>query len=252
MPPLVFHMAFARQLELRLGRTVVRDNLGPFLLGATSPDIRVLTRWDRRDTHYFDFDEFEHQDSVAKFFAQHPELADPAKVCAETAAFVAGYTTHLTLDERWIVEIFRAFFGERSPLGGTTEAHLFDRLLQYELDRRKREDAELISGIKMAMDDAEAAVDCGFIDADTLHQWRELAADQLQYPPDYDRLRYYSGRQLRAHGIDPEIPAEFDLFLERVPELLDAALNHVTPERFDAFVEQSYDSALAVVEAYLR
>lgn len=245
-------MAFARQLELRLGATVARENLGAFLLGATSPDIRVLTSWDRRETHYFDFDEFEHQDSVAKFFEKHPELADPANVRPETAAFVAGYTTHLTLDERWIVEIYRAFFGERSPLGGTTEAHLFDRLLQYELDRRKREDRELITGIQLAMADAEAAVDCGFIDAETLSQWRALAADQLQYPADYDRLRYYSGRQLRAHGIDPEVPAEFDVFLARVPELLDAALNHVTPERFDAFVEQSYESALATVEAYLR
>ena len=113
--------------------------------------------------------------------------------------------------------------------------HLFDRLLQYELDRRKREDRELITGIQLAMADAEAAVECGFIDAGTLAQWRELAADQLQYPADYDRLRYYSGRQLRAHGG----PGYAHLVERIAPRLRTAGLGDADP------LTQEYRSKLS-------
>jgi hypothetical protein len=251
VPPLVFHMAFARALQDRLHSRTLECETGAFLLGATTPDIRVLTRWDRHETHYFDFETYEHQDSPARFFASQPALAEAGNLSPATAAFVAGYTTHLSLDERWITEIYRTFFGERSSLGGGLEAQVLDRLLQYELDRRKREDRELMDGICAALEDAESSVECGFIPGETLRRWRELAAEQTTYPGDYERLRYYSGRQLKAWGVDPTEDEQFNRFVERVPELLHAALTHVTPERFDAFVEQSYEEAQRVIERYL-
>ena len=251
MPPLVFHMAFARQLQERLRSDLLGGQIGPFLLGATTPDIRVITRWNRDDTHFFDFDTYEQQDSVATFFARHTALAEPGRLSPATAAFVAGYMTHLTLDERWIVEIYRTFFGERGTLGGGEEAAVLDRLLQYELDRAKREDRELMDGIRLALQDCETSIDCGFIEVATLREWRGLAAEQTLYPADYERLRYYSGRQLKALGVDPEMPEEFNRFVERVPDLLLAAIEHVTQERFDAFVEKSYEEAQSAVGRYL-
>ena len=244
-------MAFARELQERIGSPLLDEYSGAFLLGSTAPDIRVITGWDRRDTHFFDFDDFEHQDGVAGFFAHHTHLADPGKVSPATAAFVAGYTTHLTLDEHWIVEIYRTHFGERSPLAGALEAQVLDRLLQYELDRRSREDRGLMERIHQSLEGIETMIECGFIERDTLRQWRELAAEQTTYPGDYDRLRHYSGRQLRAWGVNPQVDEEFGAFVERVPGLLDAALERVGREQFDAFVERSYDDAQRVVERYL-
>src|SRR3712207_2229169 len=104
MPPLVFHMAFAHRIHEDVGSRLLTEQIGPFLLGATSPDIRVITRWDRDKTHFFDFDTYEHQDSVRRFLAEYPQLTDPGAIEPSTAAFVAGYTTHLTLDQAWITE----------------------------------------------------------------------------------------------------------------------------------------------------
>lgn len=252
MPPLVLHMAFARQVQETVRASVLAEQVGPFLLGATTPDIRVLTRWQRQRTHFFDFDDFDHQDSVARFFAENPDLSDPGRLNESTAAFVAGYTTHLALDEGWICEIFRAFFGKESSLGGDAEAQVLDRLLQYELDRRRREDKALMKAIREALAGAEAGVDCGFIEAATLQRWRELAAEQTTYPGDYERLRYYSGRQLRALGVDVEDASKFDQFLLNVPDLLAAALRHVSAERVDEFIERAQAKASRAVARYLE
>ncbi len=251
MPPLVLHMAFARQLQDVVHSQLVEAHAGAFILGATTPDIRVLTRWEREQTHFFDFDVYEHQDSVARFLAERPELADAGRVAPETAAFVAGYATHLVLDQRWIDEIYRVFFGERSPLGGGAQAKVLDRLLAYELDRRKREDRSLMKALEEALVDAEVGVDCGFIDRETLARWRALAAEQTTYPADYERVRHYASRYLYAWNVDVDVPEEFGKFLRRVPQLVEAAAQHVTPERVNTFLECTHAEARSVIERYL-
>src|SRR3990172_7124265 len=119
---------------------LVQDDLGSYYLGSTAPDIRVITRWERDATHFFDLSCFEEQDSVAAFFQAHPELRKQERLSKATLAFVSGYVTHLVLDETWISDIYRPYFGERSPMGGDARANVLDRVLQFELDRQTRAD----------------------------------------------------------------------------------------------------------------
>ena len=72
---------------------------GEFLLGATTPDIRVITRWDRERTHFFDITDEGHQDSVAAFFEAHHSLRDAGRLSPQTRAWVCGYLTHLIMDQ---------------------------------------------------------------------------------------------------------------------------------------------------------
>ena len=109
-------MATARDIRHELGHRVVAENAGAFYLGATTPDIRVLTRRDRRDTHYFDLSNLEHQNSVEEFLKEQAHLADAGRLDDETAAFVGGYITHLVLDETYIVSMYRPYFGQLSAL----------------------------------------------------------------------------------------------------------------------------------------
>ena len=119
MPPLVLHAASAKKIADRLQLHLLDEERGQVYLGSTAPDIRVITGFDRRRTHFFDLDDFEEQSGVETFFHAYPCLGNSSAISAATAAFVAGYLTHLVMDETWIKTIYRPYFGERSSLGGS-------------------------------------------------------------------------------------------------------------------------------------
>src|SRR5689334_16994905 len=122
MPPIFFHMAAAHDIGQGVSDAALAGERGAYYLGATTPDIRVLTRGDRRDTHYFDLDCLDHQDSVEAFFEANAGLADVDVLDPQTRAFVAGYITHLVLDETYIESMYRPHFGQLSALGGNEQA----------------------------------------------------------------------------------------------------------------------------------
>src|SRR5215210_550043 len=111
MPSLGSHLASARVLAQRLTHPSIDADRGSYYLGATAPDIRVLTRLDREYTHFFTLNDFERQDSVERLFTEQPQLRDAVTLDAVTRAFMAGYLTHLLMDQRYIERIYREFFG---------------------------------------------------------------------------------------------------------------------------------------------
>jgi hypothetical protein len=242
-------MAIARDVEQAVDHPAVSEAAGAYYLGATTPDIRVLTRWDRARTHFYDLNVYDHQDSVAELFAQHPELAQPEKLSPETVAFVAGYITHLCLDERYIDQIYRPYFGQRSALGGDLTANTMDRLLQFELDRQRREDPEASAAIRAALEGCSLAIDVGFLDSETLAKWLQVAIDQTRHPPDWRRFRYQGGRHLP--GIDLDSEEALEAFLARVPELLQQTMDHVSTKQVDTYVEQATEASIEIVRRYL-
>ncbi|MFN8559501.1 MAG: hypothetical protein U0531_19905 [Dehalococcoidia bacterium] len=209
----------------------------------------MLTRWERARTHYFDLGVTEHQDSVAAFFADNPHLTDSDALNADTAAFVAGYIGHLALDEMWIVDVYRPHFGQRSALGGDAQADVMDRVLQYELDRRRREDPSCGDEIRTALEGCSLAVDVGFLDSDTLQRWLTVAADVTRHPPTWDRFMFQGGRHLRHAGIDSE--AALRELIERIPDVLERTLRHVSTAHVDAYLDQSRERAGGLARRFL-
>lgn len=249
MPPIFLHMVMAKDMLAGVDHAVLYDRLGEFYFGATTPDIRVLTREDRSRTHYFDLDNYEHQDSVAAFLADRPELAVAENLSTELIAFVAGYISHLQLDQCYIDDIFRPHFGQLSSLGGDSQAHLMDRLLQFELDRRRREEPETATRIREALEACNPALDVGFLDSDTLRRWLQVAVDQTRHPPDWRRFRQQGGRHVP--GLDLESDVALDAFLERIPHLLEQTIQHVSTAHVDAYVEQSTERATQQIRRFL-
>ena len=242
-------MATAKDVREQLGSQVLEEHAGAYYLGSTSPDIRVLTRWERKRTHFFDLNVTEHQDSIAGLFAAHPHLAEADRLNPETAAFVAGYIGHLALDETWITQVYRPHFGQLKALGGDAQADAMDRVLQYELDRRRREDAEGAAEIRAALEGCSLAIDVGFLDSETLGRWLEVAIDMTKHPPTWERFRYQGGRHLRSAGIDSE--EALAAFMEQVPQVLERTIRHVSTAHVDAYLEQSSEKALRAAAWYL-
>src|SRR3970282_2922071 len=108
------------------------------------PVIPASTRGERGPTPFFDLPNFDEQNGVAGLFSAYPRLGQPGSLRPGTAAFVAGYVTHLVMDELWINTIYRPFFGQRSPLGGDVRANIMDRAIQISLERPERIDRELM------------------------------------------------------------------------------------------------------------
>jgi hypothetical protein len=249
VPPIYLHMASARDIRLALEDESFEGECGAYYLGATTPDIRVLTRGDRRDTHFFDLDRLEHQDSAQEFLKTCGHLAAPEKLDAQTVAFVCGYLTHLVLDETYITSMYRPYFGQLSALGGDLNANMMDRLLQFELDRRRREAGDERFEIRTALEVCSLSLDVGFLDSEMLRRWQDVAIDQTRHPPDWRRFRNQGGRHLRQGWM--ENAEEYNEFLQRIPDMLQRTIDHISTAQVDAFVEQSKERAQQVVERYL-
>ena len=247
MPSLGSHLGMAHRAADRIGDALVDRHRGAFYLGATAPDIRILLRCDRERTHFFELDHFEPQDSVAGLLTAHPHLA-AGEIEGETRAFVAGYITHLLMDQHYIQGVYRAYFGAHSPLSGDLRANVLDRAFQYELNRRELAETGTMAAVRAALDRCEVPTDLGFLDAGDLAEWLEVAVDVAGQPPDLGRLPRMITRHMEMAGYGPE---EIERELGNGDVLLREAMEHVGEDVADRFYEQAQQLATDRVREFL-
>ncbi len=242
-------MVLARQIALDLGHADLPAASGAYLLGSTSPDIRVITKQDRLSTHFFDLNEHNHQDSVASFLDTYEDLAAPENLNAETRAWATGYITHLVMDEQYITGIYRPYFAKYDALGGAMRANVMDRLLQFDLERAYGNDGGLKSELTTALAATIEGVECGFVESGTLDRWRQVTLDVAGRQMDWDRMRGMISNHLRFSGL--EEGETLSSFLDSLPELLNETIAHISSAEIDAFVQRATDAARSAVERYL-
>lgn len=248
MPPISLHMVLARDVARAVGREAIDSRPGQYLLGATTPDIRVLTRQDRFSTHFFDLNGPDHQDSVGEFLKANADLVDPAKLNDETRAFVAGYVSHLAMDEEYIRGVYRRFFAQHDELGGKIRANVMDRLLQFDMERTYG-DPDVKREITAALACTVENIQCGFVESETLERWRQVSADIATRNMDWERMRGMIANHLRFAGL--EEGESLSSFLDSLPELLDETIAHITDAEVAGFVDRATTVAGAAVERYL-
>jgi Zinc dependent phospholipase C len=249
LPPLSLHIYMARSVSERLQSGLLDSQVGGFYLGSTAPDIRVITRWERSRTHYFDLNNLGEQDGVGAFFKDNPALADAGQLSSATAAFVAGYTTHLVMDETWINTVYRPHFGPRSPLAGQLRANIMDRALQFSLDRDRRHDTELVAHVVDAVTRCDLGLDVGFIDADVLRQWHRVVIEMMETAPDWERFGSAARRHMKNGEADTK---EFQELVESVPELVDETIRYLTPDLIDDYMSGAFERSVVSVREYLQ
>lgn len=244
-------MVLARDAVAALGQADLAANPGAFLIGSTSPDIRVLTRQDRRSTHFYDLGDFEHQDSVANFFAAEGRFMAPERLTPATRAWVSGYIAHLAMDELYIEDIYRRFFTPHEELGGQVRANVMDRLLQFELDRVYGNDRELKMSLSEALSCTVENIEvAGFIEHETLERWRQVSFDVANRTMDWERMRSMVSNHLRFSGLAEG--ETLTTFLDSLPELLDATIAHVTNAEVDGYVQRATAAATTAIARYLE
>jgi hypothetical protein len=172
------HMALAQRLvrdpDLPENvRSLLAPARGAFLLGSIAPDARLSSGVERADTHFFRYGPAVDPPAVTAMLRRYGGLRREAITDETRAAFVAGYTAHLAMDETWCVRLlFPYFMLEALP----DRMRLFHMLIGY-LDRRDR--AQIPAGYYPLLRDAAPQGWLPFIDDAALIAWRDKVAVQL-------------------------------------------------------------------------
>ena len=248
MPNLPAHLSLASRAASRVRHPIIDAHLGSFLLGSTSPDIRIMTKCDRDRTHFAPLS-FENVGAGVKGLLEaHPALANPSRLSAGTRAFLSGYFTHLVADETWILEIYRPFFGDHGASTDRVRANIWDRALQLGLDSGAREDLGDIDHVRLMLDAAECGVDVGFIAPETLAQWREWVSNFATGEFTWDRLRFATNRMYRD---DAEAMKIADEFLGNVGAGLEQVHGVVSQDRILDYRESVVRESSRLIKEYL-
>jgi len=249
MPSLGSHMVRARRLAERLALPEIDADRGAYYLGSTAPDVRVVTRGNRADTHFFELDDLERQDSVERMLAAHPELRTPSGLDAATTAFIAGFITHLVLDEAYIEEIYRPSFGVYSEIDEDPMSNVLDRVLQYELDRRDRLDDLCRHELQGALAESAPPPGVPFIGDDHLAEWFAMVTEIAGQAPDYSRFRRMMMRHLAGAGFTED---DIEACCRDPHPIIEEAFGVVSPERMARFWEHADELMHDRVRRYLR
>ena len=254
MPNLSAHLGMAKEAISRLKHPTVDRNLGACLLGSVSPDIRIITKTKRDDTHFAPLHFESMGEGLASLFRNHPQLADSDRLTEATRSFMVGYACHLFADELWILDMYRPFFGNGEVFQDSLQGALMDRALQLELDRREQEELGGLEMLRPFMEEADKGVEVGFIPPDTLSEWRQWVQESLSWSFTWDRLRFMARRvssnaDNQAEGLLKEMVEEF---LESVPSGLDRVYQLVPAQRLEEFREKSIEGVVSFAREYLK
>ncbi len=239
-------MDMAYRAAQRLNHPLIEANMGCFLLGSTSPDIRVITRGHRQEYHFAPLDFEGVGAGVRGLFEAHPQLRNGSQD-GPTRAFLAGYLTHIILDETWIVEMFRPYFANRELFADEARAMVMDRALQLELDRQGWGTVDAKLPDVQAMD---APICVGFIPNETIYEWRDWIVNFIARGFSWDRLLFMA-RRIAAGDEGHASHRIAEDFVHSMPSSLDSLFECVPRERLSEFRGRALDSVTRVVEEFL-
>ncbi|MBI2855941.1 MAG: zinc dependent phospholipase C family protein [Chloroflexi bacterium] len=254
MPNLSAHLGMAKEAISRLKHPAVVRNPGACLLGSVSPDIRIITRGQRDETHFAPLSFERMGEGLEGLFQNHPHLADAAQLTEATRSFMVGYACHLFADELWILDMYRPFFGNREVFQDHLQGGLMDRALQLELDRREQRELGGLEVLRPIMEEAEVGVEVGFIQPDALQEWRKWVQESLSWRFTWDRLRFMA-RRVNSKGdsqAENNLQGMVEEFLESVPHGLERVYRLVPAEKLGDFREKCIEGVLSFAQEYLK
>jgi hypothetical protein len=242
------HIYLAHHAATELTWGSIYNNLGSYYLGATAPDIRAMTKWPRERTHFAPLSVESVGTGVRTMFELHPELADNRRLSPVTRAFLLGYSSHLTADEVWITTMFRPHFDNHNLITDSeVEAHIWDRALQLDMDRKARLEMDDLRQASEVMSGMEPGVEVAFLPPDLLLQWREWVARFMSWDFNWDRLKRALNRVYRDNEAVQQV---VDRFLQDMPGSLERIYQKIPEEKLVTYQQGVLAETVAQVREY--
>ena len=205
----------------------------------------MITRKGREPYHFASLDFKEVGAGISGLLREHPQLAETEH--GPTRSFMAGYMTHLTLDETWITRMYRPLFGVHGVFETEAEGAVMDRVMQMELDTFALERLDVLKSHLVGF---VGGVDIPFIDGDTLAEWHEWVTDFVSREFTWERLRFMAMRITRGDESHPA-HAIADDFIRGMPDTLDVLHETVPTERLTEFKRDAIADMAQVVAEHL-
>ena len=133
MPNLPTHLYIAQSALDKINDVSIRKYEAFYLLGATAPDIKALSKIPREQSHFVQVNSFTNiGDGPRLLLKQNPYIKS---VSGMYKAFWAGYISHLILDETWIIKMYRTKFAHSIDKSNHDYLQIMDRAAQLHLDK---------------------------------------------------------------------------------------------------------------------
>lgn len=248
MPNAQTHLAsacdlIARPAVLNAFPALAEDTVqSAFLLGSISPDVRALSGHRREETHFFDIPLTDPEPACRHMFAAYPELADCTTLPAEQAAFIAGYVTHLVMDETWLkIVVMPGLFIEGAVWGTHHPNWWAYSLLMTTLEYRAaaRLCAIALPGLRAATPDHWLP----FVTDRDLVRWRDHVVAMIEQ----GGARLISAMFAHTNDISPE---ELEAIVLDDDRMQQEAFQTVSPNQIDVFEATTDQRSEAAILAY--
>ena len=250
MPNLHAHIYLAQEAASRLGYRSIDAHLGSFFLGCTTPDIRVMTRGRREETHFSSISSEGLRSGIDGMFAANPSLLDVQNLTEATKVFLCGYVSHLLADQTWIIKMYRPYFGNPKVFDDGVEGNIMDRALQLELDRQGHERTDSFGTAITKLVGSSNGVEIGFIDSKVLFDWQERVSTVIEREFTWERLHFMARRAVA----DPEnssVTGIVDRFIAGPLSGLDSIYKHIPEKHLEDYKEEVIRSTMDFAEGYL-
>lgn len=248
MPNLPTHIALAGRAAERIDHHVIDNNQGAYLLGATTPDIRIITKKPRAEYHFTTLDFQTIGTGMNAMFAAHPELS-ALTVQDTTRAFIAGYLTHLLADELWISAVFRPYFANTDLFPDSIYGLVMDRACQLQLDRENRPQIKPLLNI---LTRPICGITISFIPDESIRQWQKWVVEFLnQRAFSWDRLRNQARRIANGQTAHPAYD-HANTFIDDLPESLEQLYTRVPAGEFSNYQTDTVDILAGTLRDYLQ
>ena len=244
MPNLPTHMHFANEVVGIYGDLDCGKHVPEFILGSTCPDIRVITKKNRSVYHFVDLDFEKLGDGLRNMQKQYGSWENINGDDLVTNTFMAGYASHLILDETWITSMFRRYFFGDGIFGDPFEALVMDRALQLELDRRFWSE---IATFLHSLNNAETDLDVVFLRGEPVEEWRTWVVSLLDREFSWERLLFMGKRISGGDSNHPAIKITED-FVSNPVEGVEFILNKLPSGAVEEFIEESRTNMSLILE----
>ena len=247
MPNLPTHLKFALEVSKQLDSPIINAHLGSFLLGATSPDIRVITKVDRSVYHFVQLDFKDVGDGIDNMFKSYPTLSNFSQMDSQLQAFISGYITHLIADECWISEVFRKYFASSTVFPDINEGLILDRAMQLNLDRAFwKLDYDFVGTIQS---EDYKNLNLEFIESDLIEEWSNWVCGFIGRGFSWDRLRFMARRISRGDDTN-SVHRTAEIFLKDIPLGLSQLFDLVPRSVFQNYENNAVELMLLKIRNY--
>ena len=246
MPNLPTHIHFSFESLGKYNDLDLSKNLDVYLLGSTAPDIRVITKQDRSFYHFVKLDFDGVGDGIRNMQSLHPQLNYLREKDSHTRSFMAGYASHLILDETWITKMFRPFFSDVNLFGDRNQGLILDRALQMQLDKSYWKTLEQ----NLAhVESCEIEVDVEFLRKEPLKEWQTWISTLLNREFSWDRLEFMANRIAKGNSQHPAVGLAKDFIADPaggVDDILEKLPNGILEE----FSNQSLENIAKALKEF--